>query len=68
MGEAAHRLIARGERRAYLWVFDENVRTIELYLRLGGEIVEGGFDEVDGVQVPHSRVVWSDVTSLVSYR
>ena len=68
MGEAAHRLRGRGERRAYLWVFDANVRTVDLYLRLGGEIVEKGFDEIDGVKVPHSRVVWRDVAGLVSYR
>ncbi len=68
MGEAAHRLLARREKRAHLWVFDANVRTVDLYLRLGGEIVERGFDDVDGVKVPHSRVVWRDVTPLLSYR
>jgi ribosomal protein S18 acetylase RimI-like enzyme len=66
--EAARRLGLRGERRAYLWVFDANVRTVELYLRLGGEIVERGLDEIDGVKVPHSRVVWRDIASLISSR
>jgi ribosomal protein S18 acetylase RimI-like enzyme len=66
--EAARRLALRGERRAYLWVFDANVRTVEFYLRLGGEIVERGFDEIDGVKVPHSRVVWRDIESLISCR
>jgi ribosomal protein S18 acetylase RimI-like enzyme len=34
MGEAARLLAERGEHRAYLWVFDANVRTIEFYRRL----------------------------------
>jgi ribosomal protein S18 acetylase RimI-like enzyme len=66
--EAARRLALRGERRAYLWVFDANVRTVDFYLRLGGEIVERGFDEIDGATVPHSRVVWRDIGSLISLR
>ena len=66
--EAARRLIARGERRAYLWVFDANLRTVDFYRRLGGKIVEHGFDEVDGVKVPHSRVIWRDVAALLSSR
>jgi hypothetical protein len=66
--EVRRRLVARGERQFYLWVFDANVRTVDLYLRLGGEIVERGFDEIDGRQVPHSRVVWRDLSRLASYR
>ena len=67
LAEAARRLIARGERRAYLWVFDTNIRTVDLYRRLGGETVERGVDEIDGRQVPHSRVVWHDVEGLISF-
>ena len=59
-------MIARGERRAYLWVFDTNIRTVDLYRRLGGETVERGVVEIDGRQVPHSRVVWHDVEGLIS--
>ena len=50
---------------AYLWVFDGNTRAIDFYRRLGGEIVEGGFDEIDGLQIPHSRIAWRDTTRLV---
>lgn len=64
MGVAAERLAAQGERRLYLWVFDANVRTIEFYRRLGGEIVERGVAEVDGRRVPQSRVVWYDTAAL----
>ncbi|SKA20994.1 hypothetical protein SAMN02745126_04171 [Enhydrobacter aerosaccus] len=64
MGAAAERLAARGERRLYLWVFDANVRTIEFYRRLGGEIVERGMAEIDGNRVPQSRVVWTDTAVL----
>jgi hypothetical protein len=58
------RVAARGERRAYLWVFDANKRAIDFYRRLGGEIVEGGLDEIDGQPVPHSRIAWSDTARL----
>lgn len=66
LGEAMRRVASRGESGAYLWVFDGNTRAIDLYFRLGGEIVEGGFDEIDGVQVAHSRIVWRDTTRLAA--
>lgn len=64
LGAAMQRVAARGERRAYLWVFDDNLRAIDFYRRLGGEIVEGGFDEIDGKQVAHSRITWRDTARL----
>jgi ribosomal protein S18 acetylase RimI-like enzyme len=64
LGEAMGRVAGRGERAAYLWVFDDNVRAIDFYRRLGGEIVEGGFDEIDGSQVAHSRIAWHDTARL----
>ncbi|SEP44053.1 hypothetical protein SAMN02990966_06260 [Rhodospirillales bacterium URHD0017] len=62
--EAMRRVAGRGETGAYLWVFDGNVRAIDFYRRLGGEIVEGGFDEIDGVEVAQSRIVWRDIARL----
>ncbi|MPZ29815.1 MAG: GNAT family N-acetyltransferase [Rhodospirillales bacterium] len=32
----------------------------------GGEIVDRGFDEIDGVQVPHSRIAWRDAARLAA--
>jgi ribosomal protein S18 acetylase RimI-like enzyme len=64
LGAAMQRVTVRGERRAYLWVFDDNVRAIDFYRRLGGEMVEGGFDEIDGAQVAHSRIAWRDTARL----
>jgi hypothetical protein len=55
-------MIARGEQRAYLWVFDANVGTVDLYRRLGGETTEQGFDDSSGWR---TRVVWRDVTRLI---
>ena len=52
------RAAKRGESHAYLWVFDGNVRAIDFYRRLGGEIVEHAVAEVDGSKVPESRIVW----------
>jgi ribosomal protein S18 acetylase RimI-like enzyme len=64
LGEAMRRVASRGETGAYLWVFDDNLRAIDFYRRLGGEIVEGGFDEIDGAQVAHSRIAWRDTVRL----
>jgi ribosomal protein S18 acetylase RimI-like enzyme len=64
LGEAMRRVAGRGEARAYLWVFDANTRAIDFYRRLGGNIVESGFDTVDGLDVPHSRIVWEDTLRL----
>jgi ribosomal protein S18 acetylase RimI-like enzyme len=64
LGAAMRRVAERGEARAYLWVFDGNTRAIEFYRRLGGEIVEGGFEEIDGLTIPQSRIVWRDTARL----
>jgi ribosomal protein S18 acetylase RimI-like enzyme len=64
LGEAMRRVAERGETGAYLWVFDDNTRAVDFYRRLGGEIVEGGFDEIDGKQVAHSRIAWRDTVRL----
>jgi GNAT superfamily N-acetyltransferase len=64
LGEAMRRVAGRGETGAYLWVFEDNVRAIDFYCRLGGEIVEGGIDEVDGVKVAQSRIAWRDTARL----
>ena len=48
LGAAMRQVAGRGEARAYLWVFDGNTRAVEFYRRLGGEIVEQGFEEIDG--------------------
>jgi ribosomal protein S18 acetylase RimI-like enzyme len=64
LGEAMRRVAGSGETGAYLWVFDGNTRAIDFYRRLGGEIVEGGFDEIDGVPVAHSRIAWRAAARL----
>lgn len=64
LGEAARLVAGRGQQRAYLWVFDANVRAIAFYCSLGGEITEHGFDIIDGAQVAHSRIVWRDTARL----
>jgi ribosomal protein S18 acetylase RimI-like enzyme len=64
LGAAMRRVADRGEARAYLWVFDGNTRAIDFYRRLGGEIVERGFDEIDGLQVAQSRIAWRDTSRL----
>jgi ribosomal protein S18 acetylase RimI-like enzyme len=62
LGAAMRRVADRGEARAYLWVFDGNTRAIDFYRRLGGEIVDRGFDAIDGLQVAQSRIAWPDTS------
>ena len=64
LGQAMRRVAARGENGAYLWVFDGNTRAIDFYRRLGGEIVEHGFDEIDGSPIAQSRIAWRDTGRL----
>jgi ribosomal protein S18 acetylase RimI-like enzyme len=64
LGAAMRQVAGRGEARAYLWVFDGNTRAIEFYRRLGGEIVEHGFEEIDGLTIPQSRIAWRDTLRL----
>ena len=64
LGAAMRRVADRGEARAYLWVFDGNTRAIDFYRRLGGEIVDRGFDEIDGLKVSQSRIAWQDTSRL----
>ncbi len=64
LGEAMRRVAGRGETGAYLWVFDDNTRAIDFYRRLGGEIVERGFADIDGSPIPHSRIAWRDTARL----
>jgi ribosomal protein S18 acetylase RimI-like enzyme len=64
LGAAMRQVAGRGEARAYLWVFDGNTRGIEFYRRLGGEIVEHGFEVIDGLTIPQSRIVWRDTLRL----
>src|SRR5262249_43558610 len=65
LGEAMRRGGARGGRRAYLWGLEGNVRAIDFYRRLGGEIADNGVDEIDGVRVAQSRIAWRDTARLV---
>jgi ribosomal protein S18 acetylase RimI-like enzyme len=64
LGAAARQLAERGERRVYLWVFEDNPRAIAFYRRLGGEVVERGVEIFDGREVAQSRLVWSDTRRL----
>jgi ribosomal protein S18 acetylase RimI-like enzyme len=64
LGAAMRQVAGRGEAHAYLWVFDGNARAIEFYRRLGGEIVEHGFEEIDGLKIPQSRIIWHDTLRL----
>jgi ribosomal protein S18 acetylase RimI-like enzyme len=64
LGAAMRQVAGRGEVRAYLWVFDGNTRAIEFYRWLGGEIVERGFEEIDGLTIPQSRIVWRNTWRL----
>ena len=66
MSAMAQRLISRGKKTAYLWVFESNIRAIRFYEKLGG-ITERRTDRsVFGYAVMSRRIVWNDVTSIVA--
>ena len=64
LGDAMRRVAGRGQTGAYLWVFDGNTRAIDFYRRLGGEVVEHGVEEIDGLQIPQSRIIWRETARL----
>ncbi|BBK45151.1 hypothetical protein STVA_51710 [Allostella vacuolata] len=66
LGSMAQVLAARGAANACLWLFDGNTAAGRFYARLGGVPDVGGFDEVDGRPVPHTRIVFQPLARLIA--
>jgi ribosomal protein S18 acetylase RimI-like enzyme len=53
------------DRPFHLWAFEANDAGIRFYQRLGGTIVERGFDDMPAARgAPHVRIAWPDAAWL----
>ena len=66
LGAMAQVLADRGATNACLWLFDGNTAAGRFYARLGGIPDVGGFDDVDGRPVPHTRIVFQPLARLIA--
>ncbi len=66
ISKAVERLIPRGVKSISLWVYDQNEKAIAFYDRIGGKIDLRGTEDFAGATVPHSRIVFRDLTDLQS--
>ena len=66
MKSAAQILIRQGYRTAFLWVVTNNERAIRLYERLGGVRKEMALKNLFGHEVPNVKVVWPDISVLLT--
>ena len=64
MRAAAARLVQQAEGRVYLWVVEANIRAIDFYRRLGGQVVENRINDIAGTAVPCLKVEWTDLVRL----
>jgi ribosomal protein S18 acetylase RimI-like enzyme len=65
MVAAAEKLINRGNKTAYLWVFESNKKAIRFYERLGGVQKEKVKREVFGYEVLSRKIEWHDLASIL---
>ena len=64
MKHAAQELGTRGHETAYLWVLEDNRRARAFYGRLGGREVETKTKPIFGHDLPHVKIVWSDLAGF----
>lgn len=66
MKAAAKELINKGNRTAFLWVFESNEKAIRFYERLGGVQKEQAQKAVFGHKVLSRKIEWDDLTAICS--
>ena len=64
MKAVAKELINQGEKTAYLWVFENNLRAIRFYERLGGIQKEQSMKTVFGYDVLSRKIEWNDLSLI----
>jgi ribosomal protein S18 acetylase RimI-like enzyme len=64
MKAAAQKLIGRGHRTAFLWVFKSNKKAIRFYEGLGGVRKEVAMKSVFGYEVLSRKIVWVDLAAI----
>ena len=61
---AAKKLISKGHKTAYLWVFESNEKAIKFYERLGGIQKEQARKNIFGYEVLSRKIVWDDLAVI----
>ncbi|MEM7122765.1 MAG: N-acetyltransferase [Pseudomonadota bacterium] len=64
MAHAASELIERDHASAHLWVLKDNRRARAFYGRIGGQEAETKTKPIFGHDLPHVKIVWTDLTSI----
>jgi len=64
MKAAAKKLIKKGHKTAYLWVFESNEKAIRFYERLGGIQKEQARKNVFGYEVLSRKIDWDDISII----
>jgi len=64
MKAVAKELINEGHKTAYLWVFENNIKAIRFYERLGGIQKEQSIKNVFGYDVPSRKIEWDDLSAI----
>ncbi len=65
LASALEPLIAGGAKSLCLWAFDQNEGAMRFYQRLGGLVVERGFDDFAGANAPHTKIAWTDLPAFL---
>ena len=53
---AAEKLLARGHKTAYLWVFKSNQKAVRFYEHMGGIIAEKAPQDIFGYSIPSLKI------------
>ena len=64
MRAVAKELITRGQKTAYLWVFESNQKAIRFYDRLGGVQKGQAMKTVFGYDVLSRKIEWEDLSLI----
>ena len=64
MKAVAKKLIDKGYKTAYLWVFQSNSKAIRFYERLGGIQKEQAMKNVFGHDVLSRKIEWDDLSTI----
>ncbi len=66
----AEALIAAGKHNVFLWVYTANRPAVRFYEAIGGEVggrpQDTGTEAIAGIEVPHRRYIWRDLSPLTN--
>ena len=61
---AAEKLLARGHKTAFLWVFKSNHKAVRFYERMGGIVAEKAPQDIFGYSIPSLKIEWKNLATL----